>query len=76
MNILLIRLGSPKAIIKLGVDARLITTDEYIIFIKMINDRNLTSHAYNVIIAEEISYAIPAYYQLMKKVAHHIINQK
>jgi len=61
-----ITVASPKPVIKACVDLKLIDADDYASFIKMINDRNLTSHAYNEELAEQISNELPGYYQLLK----------
>jgi nucleotidyltransferase substrate binding protein (TIGR01987 family) len=65
-------IGSPKAIMKLCLDLNLIHNNEYSEFIEMVNDRNLTSHAYNISLAEDISSSVPHYYQLMQTVAQRI----
>src|SRR3990167_1472976 len=51
--------GSPKAVIKNAFDVKIVSPQEYEQLIRMIDDRNLTSHAYNIDVAEEISEAIP-----------------
>jgi nucleotidyltransferase substrate binding protein (TIGR01987 family) len=64
--------GSPKMTLKNCVDVTLITPVEYKECLEMIDDRNLSSHAYNVILADEIAQAIPHYYTLMKVIAQRI----
>lgn len=58
--------ASPKPVIKVCVDLKIIDQKHYKTFIKMINDRNLTSHAYNEELAQAISDGIQDYYNLLK----------
>jgi nucleotidyltransferase substrate binding protein (TIGR01987 family) len=64
--------GSPKSIMRLAFAAKLITSHECDLFIDMLEDRNSTSHAYNVNIAEEISHKASDYYFLMASVTKKI----
>jgi hypothetical protein len=64
--------GSPKMTLKNCVDAKLITPQEYKECLGMIGDRNLSSHAYNVVLADEIAEALPRYYELMGTIAQRI----
>lgn len=61
--------ASPKGVIKEALDISLIDMDQYKHLIASINDRNLTSHAYQESVAVQIASHIYAYYQLM----HHIV---
>ena len=54
--------ASPKTIFKQCLDLKEISETEHAILRDMVEDRNLTSHAYNVELAEKIAYAIPDYY--------------
>lgn len=44
-----------------------LTEDESKLLIKMIDDRNLSSHIYREEIAQQLISAIPEYYQLISK---------
>jgi nucleotidyltransferase substrate binding protein (TIGR01987 family) len=68
--------ASPKGTLKACVTNGLVTSDEYDLFVKMLNDRNLTSHAYNSSLAEEISEAVPQYYILMKHIVERIMAEE
>lgn len=61
--------ASPKATLKYCADTQLISQQEYLLCVKMIEDRNLTSHAYNVNVAKAISENIHAYYTLMNTIS-------
>lgn len=65
-------LGSPKSIFKLCYEMQLVSDDEYKIALRMLEDRNLTSHAYNVELAEQIAHAIPEYYYAMQSITQRI----
>lgn len=67
-------LGSPKLVIKTCFDINLISLKEYEVLTKMINDRNMTSHAYNELLAREIANTIPIYYDVMQLIATRISN--
>ncbi len=75
-HLLLVKYGidvisSPKVVFKNLLEIKVITIDDYKIIIEMIDDRNMTSHAYNVELAEKISADLPKYYEtiitLLKK---------
>jgi uncharacterized protein YutE (UPF0331/DUF86 family) len=51
---------SPKGVFKSALDANIITLEEYQKLVRMVEDRNLTSHAYDKLLAEEISALIPS----------------
>jgi len=57
----------PKPIFRECFKAKLASEKEIEDLIRMIDSRNITSHAYKESIAEEISNKIPTYYKLMKK---------
>lgn len=60
--------ASPKPVFKICLDTNLVTQEEYTKLIEMIEDRNLTSHAYDETLAERIKTAIPQYYNIMKNI--------
>ena len=59
--------NTPKGCIRKAFQADLLTEEETESFLQMINDRNLTSHAYVPEVAEKIASAIPRYTELLKK---------
>lgn len=66
---------SPKAIFRACFDTKVITEEEYCICIKLTDDRNMCSHTYNEIVAQEILNAIPSYYVAMKVISTRISSQ-
>ena len=56
-----ISIGSPKGSIRASRDVGLITDEQTILGLEMIDDRNLTVHTYNESLAEEISRQLPLY---------------
>ena len=68
-----VEVASPKQVMRTALEHKLLTPEEYNLCIKMINDRNLTSHTYNEELAEEISQTLPTYsellHELLKKLA-------
>jgi len=64
---LIVEVASPKATFRTALNAKLISEEEFKILLKMVDDRNLTSHTYKENLAEEISKRIPAYYELMNE---------
>lgn len=65
---LLIETGSPRKIFRTAVDGNIINEKEYQQFMKIIDDRNLTSHTYNEDLAKQIANKIPTYFKLMSHV--------
>ena len=63
-----IQIKSPKTIFRECLKAELLTEDDIRKTLKMVDDRNQTTHAYNEKLAEKISQQIPNYYKLMKKI--------
>jgi len=55
--------ASPKACFKEAFSQGWI--DEESPWIEMLNDRNLTTHTYDEVLAEKVYLALPLYYQLM-----------
>jgi nucleotidyltransferase substrate binding protein (TIGR01987 family) len=56
-----ISIGSPKGSIRASRDVGLITDEQTILGLEMIDDRNLTVHTYNESLAEEIYRQLPSY---------------
>jgi nucleotidyltransferase substrate binding protein (TIGR01987 family) len=64
--------ASPKAIFKACLDVKIIDNQEYSTCIKMVDDRNMSSHAYLEELAQEISSAIPTYYPVLKEIIERV----
>ena len=62
-------LASPKNVFKKALDLDLINEEEFKIFYRMAQTRNLTSHTYNQSLAEQVSKVLTQYHELMLKVA-------
>ena len=60
--------ASPKAILRDAYVANIISKEESDALIDCVKDRNLTSHTYNEILAEEIYSRISGYCRLMKSI--------
>jgi nucleotidyltransferase substrate binding protein (TIGR01987 family) len=60
-----VSVASPKFVLRSCLNQNLIIDHEFTQLLSMVDDRNLTSHAYNEMIAEEISTHIEPYYQIM-----------
>lgn len=65
-------LASPKAVLKEAFDADLIDEKQYLQLLTSVNDRNLTSHAYQEDVALQIIEYVADSYQLMKIVIKKI----
>lgn len=63
-----IELASPKPILKKGLELQILTKEEHGISISMINDRNVSSHAYDEDFAEGLREEIAGYYKVMHNV--------
>jgi nucleotidyltransferase substrate binding protein (TIGR01987 family) len=61
-------INTPRAVIRTACQARIISEDQAVLCMSMIESRNLTSHIYEEEIAEQLSKDIPRYYELMKKI--------
>jgi len=64
--------ASPKAILRDAFVANIISKEESDALIDCVKDRNLTSHTYNELLAEDIASKIPKYHDLMKKIIERI----
>ena len=60
--------GSPKGIFKSALELSIISAEEHAVLVKMIEDRNLTSHTYDLALAETLQQAIPNYYQALMQI--------
>jgi nucleotidyltransferase substrate binding protein, HI0074 family len=67
-----VQFARPKAVLKECADAKIITEDEFTLCVDMIEDRNLTSHAYHEQLTEEISQQLPKYFSLMNKILERL----
>lgn len=61
-----VQAGSPKPAIRACFENDLLTEDETRTALAMVDHRNLTSHTYNEMLADEIFAALPAYRQVMR----------
>jgi nucleotidyltransferase substrate binding protein (TIGR01987 family) len=57
---------SPRTILRLSSDSKLISDNEYKILLNCVSERNLTSHTYDEALARKIHNHIPLYYETMK----------
>jgi nucleotidyltransferase substrate binding protein (TIGR01987 family) len=60
-----VSVGSPKGSIRASRDVGLLTDEQTVIGLEMIDDRNLTVHTYNEAVAEEIYSGLPSYVDLL-----------
>lgn len=49
-----VTVGSPKGIVRSSREVRLLTDDQAVLTLEMVDDRNLTVHTYNEALAEQI----------------------
>ncbi len=64
--------GSPKSCIRATFQAGLLNEADAEMFLKMIDDRNLTSHTYIEAIAERIAVMVPSYARLLRHLDENI----
>ena len=69
-----IKLARPKSIIKESFESNILTSIEYQTSLKLIEDRNQSSHTYNEDLAEEITKNIYSYFKVMKNVLNKLKN--
>ncbi len=62
----IVEIASPKPVIRDACKSKLITEQDAENILKMINDRNKSSHIYKEEIADQISSNIKNYYKIMK----------
>jgi len=60
-------IGSPKGVIRGCREVRLLEDDEAVLPLEMVNDRNLTVHAYNEEVAIKIHSNLNRYYALLQR---------
>jgi nucleotidyltransferase substrate binding protein (TIGR01987 family) len=68
----LILTPSPKTAYREALKAHLITEDETRIAMRMVEDRNLTTHTYDQQLIDKITKSLPEYFDLMQKIATQI----
>lgn len=68
-----IKLDTPKAVFRQLHASNLINYEETEFALKMVDDRNLSSHTYNEALAIEIANKIPEYYQFLSRI-YNLIN--
>ncbi len=62
-----VKFNGPTPVLRQACKAKLISEVDTAILIKMIKDRNSSSHIYKEEMADDIAKRIPDYYQLLKK---------
>jgi len=67
-----IEINAPKPIVREACKAKLVSPDDAETILKIIDDRNMSSHIYKEEIADQIGARIPASYELMKKYAEKL----
>ena len=67
-NNILLETATPRGILREAVNSKLISENEYEELVQAITNRNLTSHSYNESVAQALIEAIPAAYNLMRKI--------
>jgi nucleotidyltransferase substrate binding protein (TIGR01987 family) len=65
--------AAPRAILREAFNGGLLQQKELDLLIESIADRNLTSHSYNEVLAQELLDRIPLYYEVMRHVVERII---
>lgn len=70
-----VEIARPKPVFKECFDTKLISNEEFDLCIKLTEDRNLTSHAYDEEFAETMSLRIENYYILIQSVMQRITEQ-
>lgn len=60
-----VSVGSPKGSLRASRDVGLLTDEQTVIGLEMIDDRNLTVHTYNEAVAEEIFSGLFSYAELL-----------
>ena len=66
----------PKSVFRECSEIGLISKDEYLLCVGLIDDRNETSHGYNEDLAEEIASHIPKHYEVMHDILEKVIPKK
>lgn len=60
--------AAPKGVFKAAVDAQIISPAEEVELRLLIENRNLTSHTYNIDLAEAVANFVPKHYLVMEKI--------
>lgn len=63
---------TPRSIFRELIAIDLLTKEEFEQISRIIADRNITSHTYNEILAEEILYHLNIYYELMQAILNRL----
>ena len=66
--------ASPKGVFKLAIDTQIISIDEEKELRVLIENRNLTSHAYNIELARSIGKIIPERYLVMQTIINRLFD--
>ena len=64
---------TPKGVFKAALDAEIISTEEELALRLLIENRNLTSHTYNIELADEIAKFVPEHYVVMQKIVERLL---
>lgn len=64
--------NTPKGCVRQAFQAKLLDEEETEMCLRMVNDRNLSSHTYVEEIAQKIASAIPRYTTLLRKIADRL----
>lgn len=64
-----VHLASPRGVLRESFSIKLLDANELDGLLKLLEDRNHTSHGYRFIVSREILGRIPAHFELMKSVA-------
>ena len=67
---------TPKSTFRSALNVKIIHEEMFDLLLEMVDDRNLTSHAYNEELAEEISNHVHLYYKLMNSIMLKLTNEK
>ena len=67
-----VMVASPRFTYREAATAQIITEQESSVLLRMLDDRNQTSHVYRAVFAEELAGIIPNYYDLMYLLAQRI----
>ncbi|MCK5632976.1 HI0074 family nucleotidyltransferase substrate-binding subunit [bacterium] len=68
--------NTPKSVIRFALKAKLLSEIDSEVFIKMIEDRNMSSHIYKEEIADEIALKIAGHYECIKKYIDRLCPQE
>lgn len=63
-----VEIASPREVFRSSLVCKSISDHEYFVLMRAIDDRNLTSHTYNEVLAQEVSERIDGYYPVIKAI--------